>query len=799
MSAESKTGTAVAFVVLGLGVGVGTSTGSVLAGLTVPVGLFVALWSVYHANEGSIGRCWVTACAAASFFLAGMWLSDGRGAWWWVAIWGTVGVFNLLAAVANSHDRDYRHVAAFGVICLAMAAASPFLTGMLHGASAPGLPGDWAADATGALKRAWAWAERFSAAGEASFQQIGSTAWGWVSIVVIAALGWTWARWTGAATAFAAVLAAGGLAGMSGSGAAAKAASWLAAGPVERMAAVLEGQVLAPLSSPAVGIAVLSVGLVLALGGAMRMGLEGQIALAAEHLRRQREGDGSFAEEPFFDAKVARSSFAGLFQLVLLGSTLLSLWLALGRLGASNPVLAAPGWTWDLARPNLSPEFHWQNVVLALVIIGISVGMRGQVKAALNVMGTRTGARAALLFTAALTLASAFFIPGGVMLMGVVMGLAIGVWGRLVTIDQRSALKANVAAIEKARQLEAESALKRILGELIVHNPDAGGRNLEILLGGSSRSREGNGEEDSEEDTPSPPPPPPPRIERRPQPSRRSGAELFRVDEPVLAVTPLIGGGIAVLQEGGGISRWEGGAKTASGSVRVVRPLGLAAAAEGRVVLVEGAGRMVELAFVDAGVRNTHACVTGPTRCFAGKPFGAQVAYAGESPGVSVFVVAEELTREIASDIEGVRALAYSPDGRLLACAADGGIVVLDLKTGSREELDQAGSAVTRLAASTFGWIATLEDKRVVLWGADNSIEAEWKLSGAPTCLAVDPANGAVAVGGSRGHVRVRAGDLRAARFSEQVLQGAVAALTFTDGGEIVAAGKSGVVVRVEM
>ena len=267
---------------------------------------------------------------------------------------------------------------------------------------------------------------------------------------------------------------------------------------------------------------------------------------------------------------------------------------------------------------------------------------------------------------------------------------------------------------------------------------------------------------------------------------------------PVVSAVPLIGGGLAVLAEDGGLSRWQGGVLSASGQVPVKEPLGLVATAEGRVVLVEGAGRMVELEFTEDGVANTHAAVTGSARCFAGKPFGAIVAYAGDAPGVFGFVVAEDKLRFLAGEIEDVRALAYSADGSRLACAtADGQVIVLDLRAEERRTLDDAGGTVSLLASSPRGWVAVVGEKRVVMWGEGGAVGGAWTLEGSAVALAVDTHGGDVAVGGRRGQVRVRSADLSQDRYDVQAIDGAIASLAFVDGGGLLVAGKNRRVVEV--
>lgn len=269
---------------------------------------------------------------------------------------------------------------------------------------------------------------------------------------------------------------------------------------------------------------------------------------------------------------------------------------------------------------------------------------------------------------------------------------------------------------------------------------------------------------------------------------------------PVISAVPLPGGETAVLAPGGGVSRWKDGRRTGSGTVPVRTPLGIVSTAGGRLVLVDGAGRMVEIEFTTDGVEDTHAAVTGPVRCYAVEPSGATVAYAGEAPGVFGFVVAEDRLSYLVPGLEHVKALAYSADGARLACGtADGAVTMVDLRTGERTVIAAAGepaAAASLLAWSPRGWVAATTASGLVLWTSDNRTVSA-AASQPATALAVERASGDVAIGGADGRVRVYSADLAATSYEVQAAESAIVSLAFRPDGALLAAGANGRVVDI--
>jgi hypothetical protein len=751
----------VGIVLGGIGVALGFGTASVWAGLLVPIALFGVLVVVVEAQQGEIALLWGGGAVTVLVLLLAMWLAGGRGQGWWIATWVFVGSFALVVTLVNRRDPDYRHVAVFGVLCLCVPVAWLYAGIAISGVASSG------------------WIGRFEATAMAFMSGTFTSVWGVLSLAVVAALGWTWARLRGALAFPMALFFAVAVMGALQPAVADTAIAWLRASPVERVASLLSrGPGL--LGAPATGVALVGIGLALALGGATRLHFVGMVEYAEEYARRRAAGRSLDPSEFAGEEYVIRGTVASWIGIALVGGALVTVWLALHRLAAAGPVTAFPRWAWDLARPDVRPELLWGDVALALSNLVLLETLRRQPSIA-ELRKDRSAPLAKAAVAGAGTLAAALLVPAGVLVTSAAAGVTQILWARLVTISLTPRLSSAVAAaLQPSAEEDSEAVTKAILERFGGPLPEEPQQEQQL--------------EPEREREPEPEPTrAPPEAELEPEPRFR---EVFHVSRPVLDVAPLIGGGIAVLQDDGVLSRWHDGEQTGFGREPVEDPLGLVPSAEGRVVLVEAAGRMVELEFDNRGLENTHACATGPVRCFAGKPFGAQVAFAGPD-GVSAFVIQEDVCRTLVDDIDGVRALAYSADGRFLACARDDGtVIVVDLRTKSRKDLEDPGSPAARLAASPLGWVGALEDKRVILWQEQGAIAATWRLGGLPTCLAVDPRNGDVAVGGSRGHVRVRSADLRSTLFDEKVLEGRVNTLASADEGLIVA-GASGVGVVV--
>jgi hypothetical protein len=383
-----------------------------------------------------------------------------------------------------------------------------------------------------------------------------------------------------------------------------------------------------------------------------------------------------------------------------------------------------------------------------------------------------------LIVSGMVSAAAVFFIPSGVLLWSVTFTWLQVAVGWLITIDLRREQQLAVPARDTG---EPEPGAV---------DPDA---------------PEPPNPEDREDQLPGPPveeqdegtgvvEPVEPSVEPVVEPAAAEYPVVFQASAPVSSLVALHGGGFAVLEEGGRLTRVRDGEEV-SGPARVAEPIGLAPTAEGRVAIVDAKGRIAVYAFTGEGVEQARACVTGPTTCFAANRYGTQVAYAGETPGVSSWVVADERTREVLPDLTDVRSIAYSHGGsRLWAVTGAGRLVCADLKGGSTTESDlpEGGTAV---ASQPNGVIVVAADRLVSV--ADDASGAVWRLSGAATSLATHPIDGRVAVGSSKGYVRVRSADLAQTLFEGKVHASGVVALAF-DGDDVIAAARDGSIRRVQ-
>jgi len=217
-------------------------------------------------------------------------------------------------------------------------------------------------------------------------------------------------------------------------------------------------------------------------------------------------------------------------------------------------------------------------------------------------------------------------------------------------------------------------------------------------------------------------------------------------------------------------------------------PVGLEELSDGKIIAISREGKILilgqvlrlgdfigergETRFTISDEFNT----TTSINCFSLNPYKTMLAYASslESVVYGIFIAAHN-EQIFTTDLENPTNVSFSNDGRYVAIACQSGTIHL-LDIASRKiinsfipEIFEASSIEHLSVGSEDTWIATYENNYLASWTMDGQILSNKKLTSSATSIAVDTKTGIIALGNTKGYIRILSSDFKETLFSKKV------------------------------
>jgi WD40 repeat protein len=176
-------------------------------------------------------------------------------------------------------------------------------------------------------------------------------------------------------------------------------------------------------------------------------------------------------------------------------------------------------------------------------------------------------------------------------------------------------------------------------------------------------------------------------------------------------------------------------------------------------------------------------------------PRGGILATADGLPGIVRLIDLETLASRTEFRVMGVRALAFSPDGKTLAAGGNGVLLIADMESGENRTID-VPSRITSLAfvqpaeEGTLLLAGGLEDGSILIWDPDNpDAPGELSASGNPAIWSLAVTGSLLAAGDDRGDIRIWDMTHEILLRTLSGYMSSVFALTISPDGTLLAAG----------
>ncbi len=287
-----------------------------------------------------------------------------------------------------------------------------------------------------------------------------------------------------------------------------------------------------------------------------------------------------------------------------------------------------------------------------------------------------------------------------------------------------------------------------------------------------------------------------------PSTASASGDLLYTAPRPVVDAVLTPDGAHYLVLEDGTVARWHDGTLAELPAVTVERPVGVAVVGS-EVVVAGRSGALAEVHGAESGSPGvTWHRVDRTVGAFALNPFGTIVAFAPvRRHDVLALLLGPDTVQTLATDVDGVSALAFSADGLVLAMGMRTGRVTL-LNMSTRQPMatmqppSSAAPAVAELQpCPDGGWVVGYQDGSVARWDELPRLVGTTQMAHAVTRLAVGSSS--IAIGCADGHVVTEPLDLSEVLRDARLDDAAIVGLAFEpDEGTLVVTGHGGEVRR---
>jgi len=292
------------------------------------------------------------------------------------------------------------------------------------------------------------------------------------------------------------------------------------------------------------------------------------------------------------------------------------------------------------------------------------------------------------------------------------------------------------------------------------------------------------------------PPPPPPE----PKPVL-AGTLLYKSANPAANIIFNNIDDYYVLDEIGNIFYMKNGREANKLKLNLSYPIGLENLSDDKIIAIDRDGKLLIVKttgkdFIIDDEFNT----TTSINCFSLNPYKTMLAYASslESIVYGIFIAAHN-EQIFTTDLENPTNVSFSNDGRYVAIACQSGTIHL-LDIASRKiinsfipEIFEASSIEHLSVGSEDAWIAIYKNNYLASWTMDGQILSNKKLTSSATSIAVDTKTGIIALGSTKGYIRILSSDFKETVFSKKVHESKIDKILLLDSAKtIISAGNDG-------
>ncbi|MGB3345636.1 MAG: WD40 repeat domain-containing protein, partial [Candidatus Humimicrobiia bacterium] len=291
-----------------------------------------------------------------------------------------------------------------------------------------------------------------------------------------------------------------------------------------------------------------------------------------------------------------------------------------------------------------------------------------------------------------------------------------------------------------------------------------------------------------------PPPPPPPK-------PVLAGTLLYKSLNPVADIIFNNIDDYYVLDEKSNIFYIKNRREANKLKLNLSYPIGLENLSDDKVIAIDRDGKLliVKTTGKDFIIDNEFNTTTS-INCFSLNSYKTMLAYASSLEGIvyGIFIAAHN-EQIFTTDLENPTNVSFSNDGRYLAIGCQSGTIHL-LDIASRKiinsfipEIFETSSIEHLSVGSEDTWIAIYKNNYVASWTIDGQILSNKKLTSSATSMTVDTKTGIIALGSTKGYIRILSSNFKETVFSKKVHNSKVNKILILDNAKtIISVGNDG-------